>query len=300
MKPITKAVFPVGGMGTRFLPATKSIPKEMLPIVDKPLIQHAVEEAIAAGIDTLIFITSASKHAISDHFDPRPMLRQKFVAEGKSALVEKLDTLPDRVTRIFIPQGEPLGLGHAVLQARPIIDNEHFAVILADDFIRSPLNPISALIETAHNTGCSAVSVEQVPRELLSRYGVVGVDCWQDGAGRVQQIVEKPEPENSPSRFGVIGRYVLDDAIFACLAETAPDSRGEIQLTDALRDLLTAKGLMARQLTGTRYDCGHKRGYVQATLATALADGTLSRENLLDLVQADRNRTDGKGEKRVD
>jgi len=287
MKPVTKAVFPVAGMGTRFLPATKSIPKEMLPIVDKPLIQHAVEEAVAAGIDTLIFITSASKHAISDHFDPRPMLRQKFQREGKPSLVEKLDTLPEHVTRIFIPQGEPLGLGHAVLQARPIIEDEFFAVILADDYIRSSRNATAALIDTMQSTGCSAVSVEAVPEQWLNRYGVVGVPQWTEGTGRVTQIVEKPAPHQAPSRFGVIGRYVLDAAVFSLLADTPPDSGGEIQLTDALKKLLTDKGLVARQLQGQRYDCGHKRGYVQATLATALADGTLRQADLSGLLEGE-------------
>lgn len=285
MKPVTKAVFPVGGMGTRFLPATKSIPKEMLPIVDKPLIQHAVEEAVAAGIDTLIFITSASKHAISDHFDPRPMLRQKFLRDGKQELVGKLDTLPDQVTRIFIPQGEPLGLGHAVLQARPIIQDEYFAVILADDYIRSPINTTATLIETVQTNQCSAISVERVPRHWLSRYGVVGVSNWHDGAGQVETIVEKPSPEAAPSSFGVIGRYVLSDAIFPLLAETPADTGGEIQLTDALKQLVTDNGLTARQLTGTRYDCGHKQGYVQATLATALADGTLQASDIRVLLE---------------
>ncbi len=285
MKPITKAVFPVGGMGTRFLPATKSIPKEMLPIVDKPLIQHAVEEAVAAGIDTLIFITSASKHAISDHFDPRPMLRQKFLQQNKHELVEKLDTLPDRVTRIFIPQGEPLGLGHAVLQARPIIQDEFFAVILADDYIRSTVNTTAALIETAQSSGCSTVSVEVVPQQHLSRYGVVGIDEWRHDCAQVNEIVEKPQPHDAPSCYGVIGRYVLSDAIFPFLAETAIDDGGEIQLTDALKKLLTDKGLIARQLQGERYDCGHKKGYVQATVATALADGTLTLDELAVLLR---------------
>ncbi len=288
MKPVTKAVFPVGGMGTRFLPATKSIPKEMLPIVDKPLIQHAVEEAVAAGIDTLIFITSASKHAISDHFDPRPMLRQKFQHQGKASLVEKLDTLPEQVTRIFIPQGEPLGLGHAVLQARPIIEDEFFAVILADDYIRSPVNTTAALIDTVHSGGCSAVSVEEVPEQWLSRYGVVGVPQWHHGTGKVTQIVEKPAATEAPSRFGVIGRYVLDAAVFSLLAETPPDQGGEIQLTDALKKLVTDNGLIARQLEGQRYDCGHKQGYVQATVATALADGTLQRDDLMALLEGNR------------
>ncbi len=271
-------------MGSRFLPATKSIPKEMLPIVDKPLIQHAVEEVVAAGIETLIFITSASKHAISDHFDPRPMLRQKFMRQGKEELLEKLETLPEQVTRIFIPQGEPLGLGHAVLQARPIIQDEFFAVVLADDFICSPGNVTESLMETTRHTGCSAISVEKVPRHRLCHYGVVAVDTWRAGTGRVMQIVEKPSPEEAPSDYGVIGRYVLDSDIFSILAETPADDGGEIQLTDALQKLLTEKGLTARQLTGTRYDCGHKKGYVQATLAMALADGTLSENDVMQIL----------------
>lgn len=279
MKKISKAVFPVGGMGTRFLPATKSIPKEMLPIIDKPLIQYAVEEAIEAGIRTLIFITSASKHAISDHFDPRPLLRKKFVSEGKTHLVEKLDTLTTEITRVFVPQGEPLGLGHAVLQAKEIVDDEYFAVLLADDYIKPQpgVNATKQLIEASIQYDASVISVEQVADDRVSQYGIVDVGDSSEEINSVQTIVEKPRLEEAPSNLGVIGRYVLSPEIFSLLEETQCDKSGEIQLTDALAKLLDKpNNLYAATLQGKRYDCGHKLGYVQATIDSALDDESIS------------------------
>lgn len=272
---ITKAVFPVGGLGTRFLPATKSIPKELLPIIDKPLIQYAVEEAIEAGIETLIFITSASKHAISDHFDPMSDLRDKF-AKSKPHLLEKLETLPLQVQRVFVPQGEPLGLGHAVLQAEPLIEHdEMFAVILADDFIQSSVNPLQALIQVAQQTQQATISVEQVPPERISSYGVIAPKNWHDDHCQVQDIVEKPPVEQAPSAFGVIGRYVLPHSIFTDLATTKQDSGGEIQLTDALKQNLKKQGLMAVELNGRRFDCGSRKGFALANLHVAMQDDDL-------------------------
>lgn len=272
---ITKAVFPVGGLGTRFLPATKSIPKELLPIIDKPLIQYAVEEAIEAGIETLIFITSASKHAISDHFDPMPDLRDKF-AKNKPHLLDKLETLPPQVRRVFVPQGEPLGLGHAVLQAEPLIEHdEMFAVILADDFIQSQTNPLQALIQTAQQTRKATISVEQVPPERISSYGVIAPKKWHQHHCQVQDIVEKPPVEQAPSAFGVIGRYVLPHSIFNDLAATKQDSGGEIQLTDALKENLKQHGLMAVELNGKRFDCGSREGFALANLHVAMQDAEL-------------------------
>ncbi len=274
MKKITKAVFPVGGMGTRFLPATKSIPKEMLPIIDKPLIQYAVEEAIEAGITTLIFITSASKHAISEHFDPKPLLREKFFKEGKQHLLDKLHTIPNEITRVFVPQGEPLGLGHAVLQAKEIVGDEYFAVILADDFIKpNGNNATSQLIKAAIEKNTSIISVEQVEDERVSQYGIVDIGESVGSINEIQTIVEKPKLADAPSNLGVIGRYVLSPEIFGLLETTQSDKGGEIQLTDALAQLLhKPKNLYAATLDAKRYDCGHKLGYVQATIDCALED----------------------------
>jgi len=280
MKKITKAVFPVGGMGTRFLPATKSIPKEMLPIIDKPLIQYAIEEAILAGITTLIFITSASKHAISDHFDPQPLLRQKFELEGKLHLLEKLETLPKNITRVFIPQGQPLGLGHAVLQAKETVGDEFFTVILADDFIkpeRDKVNATEQLIQASMDKQASVISVELVPDSRVSQYGIVDIGQQNNTVNAINSIVEKPDLSQAPSNLGVIGRYVLSPEIFSLLEQTQSDKSGEIQLTDALAKLLDQpNNLYAATLNGKRYDCGHKLGYIQATIDSALNDAQIS------------------------
>jgi len=281
MKKITKAVFPVGGMGTRFLPATKSIPKEMLPIIDKPLIQYAVEEAIDAGITTLIFITSASKHAISDHFDPKPLLREKFKQEGKQHLLDNLTTIPENITRVFIPQGEPLGLGHAVLQAKEIIGDEYFSVILADDFIKPDRkhNATQQLIEASIAKSASVISVESVPDDRVSQYGIVDINSRETDINEIKTIVEKPSLKDSPSNLGVIGRYVLAPKVFDLLEETQCDKSGEIQLTDALAQLLNKpNSLYAATLNGKRYDCGHKLGYIQATIDCAINDEEISKE----------------------
>lgn len=278
MTKITKAVFPVGGMGTRFLPATKSIPKEMLPIIDKPLIQYAVEEAIEAGITTLIFITSASKHSISDHFDPHPLLCEKFSKEGKNHLIKKLNTLPIEITRVFIPQGEPLGLGHAVLQAKEIVGDEYFSVILADDFIKPDgTNATKQLINASIEKNASVISVEMVPDDRVSQYGIVDIDDKNSDVNKINTIVEKPTLEKAPSNLGVIGRYVLSPEVFDLLEKTTSDKGGEIQLTDALAQLLNKPdNLYAATLNGKRYDCGHKLGYIQASIDSALNDPDIS------------------------
>lgn len=288
MKKITKAVFPVGGMGTRFLPATKSIPKEMLPIIDKPLIQYAVEEAIEAGITTLIFITSASKHAISDHFDPQPLLREKFRQEGKQHLLDNLTTIPENITRVFIPQGEPLGLGHAVLQAKEIIGDEFFSVILADDFIKPDTqhNATQQLISASIDTNASVISVENVPDERVSQYGIVDINLNGSDVNGINTIVEKPNLKDAPSNLGVIGRYVLAPEVFDLLEKTQCDKSGEIQLTDALAQLLNKpNNLYAATLKGKRYDCGHKLGYIQATIDCALNDQEISSD-LTNFIQS--------------
>lgn len=280
MTKITKAVFPVGGMGTRFLPATKSTPKEMLPIIDKPLIQYAVEEAINAGITTLIFITSASKHSISDHFDPLPMLTEKFQKAGKHHLVEKLNTLPVHITRVFVPQGEPLGLGHAVLQAKEIVGDEYFSVILADDFIKPDgKNATKQLMQAAIEHNASVISVEEVPDNRVSQYGIVDIKKGANEINAIHSIVEKPHLNEAPSNLGVIGRYVLSPEIFDLLEKTQSDKGGEIQLTDALAQLLNKpNNLYAATLNGKRYDCGHKLGYIQASIDSALNDPEISEQ----------------------
>jgi len=279
MKKVTKAVFPVGGMGTRFLPATKSIPKELLPIIDKPLIQYAVEEAIEAGIETLIFITSASKHAISDHFDPMPDLRAKFFNQNKQHLAKKLDTLPIEVKRVFVPQGQPLGLGHAVLQAESMIESdEMFAVILADDFIQADNNPLQRLINVAEINQRATISVEAVDQSRISSYGVISPDKWQGDFAGVNEIVEKPTIDSAPSNFGVIGRYVLPQSVFKILAQTQMDENQEIQLTDALKGLIGFNGLQAVQLNGQRFDCGSQDGFVLANLHVAMQDAKLNKQ----------------------
>lgn len=281
MKKITKAVFPVGGMGTRFLPATKSIPKELLPIIDKPLIQYAVEEALEAGITTLIFITSASKHAISDHFDPMPDLRERFMNQGKLHLVKKLDTLPIEIQRVFIPQGQPLGLGHAVLQAEGLIEEgEMFAVLLADDFIQADINPLTQLIDEAQRSNKATISVEEVAEHKISSYGVIGLQQWEGVVASITEIVEKPALHQAPSKFGVIGRYVLPFDIFSELRNTKMDRNKEIQLTDALKSLLNTQGLQAVKLNGQRFDCGSQEGFVLANLHVALQQQELKSQIL--------------------
>lgn len=279
MKKITKAVFPVGGMGTRFLPATKSIPKELLPIIDKPLIQYAVEEALEAGITTLIFITSATKHAISDHFDPMPDLRSRFIDEGKPHLAQKLDTLPIDIQRVFIPQGQPLGLGHAVLQAESLIEvGEMFAVLLADDFIQAKSNPLGRLIEVAQNNQKATLSVEQVSDERIGSYGVIEAGSWEHDLTQVSKIVEKPKAKDAPSDLGVIGRYVLPHSVFSMLRQTEMDHNKEIQLTDAIEQLMKVSGLQAIKLSGQRFDCGSQEGFVLANLHVAMQNVQLKKQ----------------------
>jgi len=276
---ITKAVFPVGGLGTRFLPATKSMPKELMPIIDKPLIQYAVEEALAVGIETLIFVTSASKHAIFDHFDPMPSLKLRFQQQGRMDLVDKVDILSSQIQTVFIPQGEPLGLGHAVLQAQSLIaPDEMFTVLLADDFIEAPENPLLSLLECARLTGHTTLSVEQVPAERISSYGIVSPKQWHQGRAEIEAIVEKPERDEAPSDFGVIGRYVLPARIFDVLKQTPADKKGEVQLTDAIKTLLEKEGAHAVQLNGQRFDCGHHEGFVMANLHVAMKDSQLRQK----------------------
>jgi len=269
--PVRAAVFPVAGRGTRFLPATKASPKEMLPIVDKPLIQYAVEEAIAAGATKLVFVTGASKRAIEDHFDTDTELERALTASGKTELLQSVrNIIPPNVSCVYIRQGEPLGLGHAVLCAKPAIGDAPFFVHLADDLIAG--EPcLSELAGEYSKHGCSVIAVEEVPRESTSRYGIVAVEST-DAGNRMTRIVEKPKPENAPSNLAVVGRYLLAPAIWEKLEKTGRGAGGEIQLTDAISDLLQDEDVYAHSFSGTRYDCGSKLGYLQATVAYGLAN----------------------------
>ena len=264
---LRKAVFPVAGLGSRFLPATKASPKEMLPIVDKPLIQYAVEEAAAAGITEMIFITGRNKRAIEDHFDKAYELETELERKNKDELLDMTrSVLPEGVRCIYTRQAEPLGLGHAVLCAQNIVGNEPFAVILADDLMDSEPPAIARMAEIFAREQCSLLGVEEVPRDQTQSYGIVTIDKMQGDTARIHSIVEKPKPANAPSNLAVIGRYVLTPRIFERLGEVVPGAGGEIQLTDGISKLLAEERVLAVRLPGRRFDCGSKLGYLQATV----------------------------------
>ena len=272
------AVFPVAGLGTRFLPATKTVPKEMLPIVDKPLIQYAVDEAIEAGCDPLVFITNRYKHAVADYFDKAYELEQKLERAGKAeqlALVRNV--LPEGVRAVFVTQAEALGLGHAVLCAKPVVGNEPFAVLLPDDLIWSRGDgALKQMADHAQRTGGSAIAVQDVPRAQTGSYGIVATDSFDGQAGRISQIVEKPKPADAPSNLAVVGRYILNPAIFDLLETTQQGAGGEIQLTDAIAQLLPLEQVDAFRFHGTRFDCGTHLGLIEATVRYALDHELLS------------------------
>ena len=267
MKKVTKAVFPVAGMGTRFLPATKASPKEMLPIVDKPLIQYAVEEAVEAGCTDIVFITGRNKRSIEDHFDKAYELETELERKQKNALLEiTQNILPEGVNLMYIRQTEALGLGHAVLCAAPAVGNEPFAVILADDLIDAPKGALAQMMDVYNATGSSVLGVETVDPSQTGSYGIVEI-APKDAYQRVTSIVEKPKPADAPSNLAVVGRYILTPAIFDLLRHTQAGAGGEIQLTDAIAALLKQETVLAHAFSGQRYDCGSKLGYLQATLA---------------------------------
>lgn len=267
MNRITKAVFPVAGLGSRFLPATKASPKEMMPIVDKPLIQFAVEEAVAAGATDLIFITGRTKRAIEDHFDKAYEIEAELERRGKLELLQSIrGIIPRDVNCIYIRQSEPLGLGHAVLCARPAVQNEPFSVILADDLIRSNTPVLLQMAEVFGQEGCSVLGVEDVPREQTGSYGIVKATNLEDKVVHVTGLVEKPAPVAAPSTLAVVGRYILTPKIFDFLARQAPGRGGEIQLTDAIAALMKEEEVRALRFEGIRYDCGSKTGFLQATV----------------------------------
>lgn len=264
---IRKAVFPVAGLGTRFLPVTKASPKEMLPVVDKPLIQYAVEEAVAAGIHDLIFITGRGKRAIEDHFDRAYELENELAANQKHALLERVqDIVPKHVNCIFVRQPSALGLGHAVLCAQPVVGNEPFAVILADDLIDAPVPVMEQMVKLYRYERCSILGVQSIEPHETRSYGVVASRSIRDKVEQIDSIVEKPAPEKAPSNLGVVGRYILTPAIFDRLARVEPGAGGEIQLTDGIAGLLEEERVLAYQFDGQRYDCGSKLGYLQATV----------------------------------
>jgi UTP--glucose-1-phosphate uridylyltransferase len=271
MKLVTKAIFPVAGMGSRFLPATKASPKEMLPIVDKPLIQHAVEEAMSAGITEMIFITGRGKRAIEDHFDKAYEMEAELEARGKTELLELVrGIIPKHVNCVYIRQADPLGLGHAVLCAANVIGNHPFAVILADDLIDATPTAIQQMVEIFEYRHCSIVGVQTVPRAESSSYGIVRSTPIGEGLHEIEGIVEKPKPEEAPSNLAVVGRYILTPQIFHHLRTITPGTGGEIQLTDAIAALLDEEPILAYAFKGTRYDCGSKLGYLQATIQYGL------------------------------
>ncbi len=268
MKRVTKAVFPVAGMGSRFLPATKASPKEMMPIVDKPLIQYAVEEAVAAGITDMVFITGRNKRAIEDHFDKAYEVEAELAARGKHDLLELIQSvIPKSVNCIYIRQSEALGLGHAVLCSRAAVNDEVFAVILADDLIDANPPALRQMVDVFERHQSSVLAVQQIPREQTRQYGIVRTEPVAKDVERIMAIVEKPKPEEAPSTLAVVGRYILTPRIFHHLEQIKPGAGSEIQLTDAIAALLGEDRVLAYSFKGTRYDCGSKLGYLKATVA---------------------------------
>ena len=280
MSTIRKAVFPVAGMGTRFLPATKASPKEMLPVVDKPLIQYAAQEAVAAGIDTLIFITGRHKRSIEDHFDKAYELESELQADEKETMLAIVQNiLPSYVNCIYIRQSEPLGLGHAVLCAEPVVGDEPFAVILADDLIDDDDNGcMSQMVDVYHEQHCGLVGVQEVKQEEVKSYGVVAGNKISEKLWDVESFVEKPNPEDAPSNIAVVGRYILEASIFEILKDTGTGAGGEIQLTDALAKQAEVEKMLAYKFEGKRYDCGSKLGYLEATVELALKHHSIGKK----------------------
>ncbi len=271
MNKITKAVFPVAGLGTRFLPATKASPKEMLPIVDKPLIQYAAEEAIAAGATELIFITGKNKRSIEDHFDKSAELEAQLEATGKTQMLDVLKAiLPSHVSCIYIRQPEALGLGHAVLCAKPVVGDSPFSVILADDLIDGDTSATKEMAEVHLSKGGSVLGVEDVLPSETGNYGIVDAQPIATDLLKVNSMVEKPKPEDAPSTLAVVGRYILTPKIFDCLEKVQPGKGGEIQLTDGISDLMALQDVFAYRFSGKRFDCGSKLGFMKANVELAL------------------------------
>jgi len=277
---IKKAVFPVAGIGSRFLPATKASPKEMLPIVDKPLIQYAVEEAISAGIRELIFVTSSTKRSIEDHFESNFDLEAKLEAEGKEDLLDIVrQILPKGVSCAYVRQSDTLGLGHAVLCAKHLVHNQPFAVLLADDLIDGEGQPcLKQMMSLYEKTHQSIIAIQEVSQDETEQYGIVQLNRSDTSSNEIQHIVEKPKRGTAPSNLGVVGRYLLTPTIFSCLENTTPGIAGEIQLTDAIEQLLKIEKVYGCIFKGKRYDCGSKLGYLQATVAYGLKHPEVGNE----------------------
>jgi UTP--glucose-1-phosphate uridylyltransferase len=268
---VRKVVFPVAGMGSRFLPATKSIPKEMLPVVDRPLIQYAVDEAVAAGVQDLVFVTHSSKRSIEDHFDKHYELESELLLRGKHAALTDLQSLlPQGSSCIYVRQQEALGLGHAVLCAKPVVGDEPFAVILADDLIDGEVGCLQQMMAVYEECQATVLGVEEVPADEVDRYGIVELKSQNGRVGEVSAIIEKPSVEQAPSNLAVVGRYILSPRIFALLEKTPKGAGGEIQLTDAIAMLLKEEPVYTYQFKGKRYDCGNKLGYLKANVAYGL------------------------------
>ena len=287
-KRMRKVVFPVAGLGTRFLPATKVVAKEMLPVLDRPLIQYAVDEAVDAGADTLVFVTNRYKHAIADYFDKAYELESKLAQAGKDELLALVQgTLPRNVRCVFVTQPEALGLGHAVLCAKPVIGDEPFGVVLPDDLIWNGqgAGALRQMAELSAREDCGTIAVEEVPRDQTDKYGIVDATAVSERAAKINLVVEKPKPAVAPSNLAIVGRYVLPGRIFGLLETTRPGAGGEIQLTDAIEALLAEQSVLAYRFEGTRFDCGNKLGLVKATLAMALEDPALARATREYLVQ---------------
>ena len=279
MPSVRKAVFPAAGLGTRFLPATKAQPKEMLPLVDKPIIQYGVEEAVQSGVDNIIIVTGRGKNAIEDHFDVNVELESFLQQRGKLELLEEIRAISNMINVAYVRQGEPLGLGHAVLVTEQLVGAEPFAVILADDVIDADPPALKQMIDVFEKAGGPVLAVERVPEDQVSSYGIVDIDTSADlgkGIYAVRDLVEKPAREEAPSNLAIIGRYILTPDIFPALRETASDRTGEIQLTNGLRKLLKQRKIFACEITGNRHDTGNKLGYLKACVYFALRRPDLS------------------------
>ena len=277
MKKIRKAVFPAAGLGTRFLPATKASPKEMLPLVDKPLIQYVVEEAVESGIEDIIIITGRGKHAIEDHFDVSFELEHNLREKGKTKLLEEVRRISNLVNFSYVRQKEPLGLGHAILCAKHLVGDEPFAVLLGDDIIDSKVPALAQMIKIYKKYGTSILGIEEVPKDKTQHYGVIRPERIEDGVFRVLDLVEKPKPKEAPSNLAIIGRYILEPEIFAVLENTVPGKLGELQLTDGLKNLLSSQQIYGYKINGNRYDAGDKLGFLKATVEFGIRNPELGR-----------------------
>ena len=276
---LKKVVFPVAGHGSRFLPATKATPKEMLPVVDKPLIQYAVEEALEAGFTELIFITGKTKRAITDHFDQTLEIGVSNITDKKKQLFDEMNNIiPKSASCIYIRQGEPLGLGHAILQAKPVLGDEPFAVVLADDLIDAKPGVLKQMMDRYDDSNTSLIAVEKIKKADSIHYGMIKIDSFNKALANIIDIIEKPEPVDAPSDFGVVGRYIFTNQILDYLAKTNVGTGNEIQLTDAIKSMLATNNVSAYEFSGTRYDCGDKLGFVKANIEYALKNNDFGVE----------------------